>query len=206
MDTIVGRVPHVIVAAPCARLTAVRFVALLRGVNVGRHKRMRMAELRDALVAAGLDEVSTYLQSGNVLFSAETDDRSTLESSIEAAVGERFGFDVAVLVRSAEQMQEVVVSNPYAPQAASDPTRVHAMFLAASPSAEAWSRVDPASVAPDEFSVNDDVVYMHLPNGMGGAQLPDAIVQAELGVAATTRNWRTVTRLLEMLTVLASQH
>ncbi|CAN5872134.1 DUF1697 domain-containing protein [soil metagenome] len=177
-----------------------RVVALLRGVNLGKHKKVNMADLRAALTEDGLTDVATYLQSGNALFATEEADRDTLRSRVEKVIEGRFGFHVPVMTRTAEEMETVVAANPYAPQAEADPTHVHAMFLSTMPPAEVWSRIEPERVVPDEFTVGDDVVYMHLPDGMGRARLPVAIDKAKLGVVVTTRNWRTVTALLDLVT------
>jgi uncharacterized protein (DUF1697 family) len=103
------------------------------------------------------------------------------------------------VLRSTKEREQVVASNPYASGAVADPIRVHATFLTASPPSEAWSRIDPAIVAPDEFTVGDGGVYLHLPDGIGTARLPDVLVRARLGVVATTRNGRTVTATVRLL-------
>ena len=169
-------------------------VALLRGINVGGHARIPMNELRSVVETLGVGEVRTYLQSGNLVL-AEADDEVGVRC--ERAIASHFGLDVRVLVRTAEEIGEVVAANPF-PVDGLDPRMVHAVFLEAVPSAEAVERLDPDRSPPDRFVVSGTEIYLHYPNGSGRSKLDLGYFERTLGVRGTARNWNTVTALLEM--------
>lgn len=157
-----------------------------------------MADLRDLLVRLGFEDIATYLQSGNVVFTSDVKDGGVVRSLLEPAFEERFGFEVPTVVRTSAQMTTVVSECPYRLQASRDPTRVHATFIDPSPPPDVWAGIDPASVAPEEFLVGDGVVYMHVPDGLGRARLQSLIDRATRNVTATSRNWRTVLAVYQM--------
>jgi uncharacterized protein (DUF1697 family) len=171
-------------------------VALLRGINVGRNKRIAMADLRAMLESLGYEDVRTHLQSGNAIFVAGKGKDATLEQEISAAIKATFGMDVAVLVRTAAELASVVESNPFVAQRANS-SELHATFVAAPPPAAKIAAVDREACAPDEFAVGDRVIYLRLRNGVMGSRLPD--FDKVLGIRTTTRNWNTTTRLREMM-------
>jgi uncharacterized protein (DUF1697 family) len=170
-------------------------VALLRGINVGRNKRIAMADLRKMLESLGYDDVRTHLQSGNALFVAGAGKDAKLEQDISAAIKSTFGMEVAVLVRTAAELASVVDSNPFIARGV-DTSELHATFLAAAPPAAKIAVVDRDACAPDEFAVGARVIYVRLRNGVMGSRLPDW--DKMLGIHTTTRNWNTTTRLRDM--------
>lgn len=171
-----------------------RYVALLRGVNLGPHRKVPMARLRELLTGAGYSDVATYLQSGNAVFEA-TGKREAIRLSVEGLLEEEFGMEVPVILRNAREMAAVVEACPYREAADADPTKVHATFLSELPEGDVW----PDPVPPEEFTLGDGVIYMSLPDGMGRAALPGLLDKAVKGVTATTRNWRTVSNLTTLL-------
>ena len=174
-------------------------VALLRGINVGGHHKVPMAELRALFEQLGYTDVATYVQSGNVLFTGETHDEPTTVRGIRAALLDRFGFDIPVLVRSTGELAAVAARHPYA-AVQPDEAKLHVFFLAGEPALEAIADLDPARFAPDEFTVEGRHLYAHYPNGAGRSKLTNDPVERALGTTATARNWRTVTKLLELAT------
>ena len=170
------------------------YVALLRGINVGRHKRIAMADLRELVGSLGHANVLTHLQSGNVVFSSPRRDVATLRGEFEAGIATRFGLDVRVLVRTHAELARVVATNPF-PAAAADPARFLVTFLDPSPTPDRVALVDPAEFGPDEFRFGDGVVYVWYRGGILASKLTDAVWTRRLGVTATSRNWNTVTRL-----------
>jgi uncharacterized protein (DUF1697 family) len=177
---------------------ATTWVALLRGINVGRNKRVAMADLRRVLGSLGYDDVRTLLMSGNAVFTSDVRSAARVESAIEGAITSELGMDVKVLVRNAAEIDRVVRENPFAKDGIPG-TQLHAVFLAANPTGKI--DVDPAAVAPDEFSLGDRVVYIYVPNGLSGSTLPD--FGKELGMTVTARNWNTVLKLQQMAKELA---
>lgn len=169
---------------------ATTWVALLRGINVGRNKRVAMADLRQILASLGYDDVRTLLMSGNAVFTSDVVSAAKIESAVESAIASDLGMDVKVLVRSAAEIDRVVLENPFAKDGIPG-TQLHAIFLAANPMKKI--AVDPASVAPDEFALGERVIYIYVPNGLSGSTLPD--FGKELGLPVTARNWNTVLKL-----------
>jgi uncharacterized protein (DUF1697 family) len=174
-------------------------VALLRAVNVGGRNRVPMAELRTALQAAGLENVSTVLQSGNVVFDASCSD-AEVAAAIRSAIAEAFGLDVAVVVRTAAEMRRIAGANPFLEGGDSrDPATLHVAFLEGEPTARAAAGLDPNRSPPDACVVRGREVYLSYPGGSGRSRLTLGYVEQTLGVQGTARNWRTVERLASML-------
>jgi uncharacterized protein (DUF1697 family) len=172
-----------------------RYAVLLRGVNLGRHRRLPMADLRRVLTGLGYDGVATYLQSGNAALSTREADPERLAARIREALVAELGVDTAVLIRAGAELAAVVDNNPF-PEAVAEPKRLMVVFLSA-PVGQEWSAgQDPAAYAPDEFRVGDRVVYLRY----AGSPLDSALsgLTGPPGVIATTRNWNTVTALARL--------
>jgi uncharacterized protein (DUF1697 family) len=168
------------------------WVALLRGINLGSHKRVAMADLRTLLGSLGYGDVRTHLQSGNALFTAGRTTGAELGRQIADRLEADLGLDVAVLVRTADELGAVVAENPFVAEGVA-PRELHAAFLSAAPSARKAAGLDPGAYAPDRFELGERVVYLHLPNGVMGSRLPDW--ERVLDRTVTQRSWNTVTRL-----------
>jgi uncharacterized protein (DUF1697 family) len=172
------------------------WVALLRGVNVGGHNKIPMAELRKVCASLGFASVTTYIQSGNVVFRA--DGRAEeLADRLRAAIAERFGCDVPIVLRTATDLDRVLAGNPFT-HADEDTSRLHVGFLAGVPSAETVAAMPPKPPGRESFHVAGGEVYLLYPDGMGRSKLTTAYFDRALGTTMTARNWRTVTRLAEM--------
>ena len=181
------------------------FVALLRAVNVSGQNRVPMAELRALLEGLGLRDVRTYLQSGNVVFEAAGDATvADLATAIEARIERDMGPRVAVLVLSAGALAEVAGSGPFAGEPGVDEKWLHATFLFGTAGASGFDELAlPAGEGEAAAFVGapplaSPVIYLKLPHGYGRTKMTNAWFERELGVAATTRNWRTVKALVEM--------
>jgi len=168
------------------------FVALLRGINVGGRHKVAMADLRAAFADAGCEGVTSYIQSGNVVFE-HAGGADELGVELEGRIEAMTGFAVAVVLRTGAEMAAVVRDNPFP---GVEPTKLHVIFLSSDPAPGALDRVDAASFAPEEFVLAGRQLYLHLPNGMARTKLPRALDVFPTPV--TTRNWRTVLRLAEL--------
>ncbi len=155
-----------------------------------------MAELRSLLASIGLEDVRTYIQSGNVVFRA-TGDGNVLSSQIEREISGAFGVGPAVILRTAPELQAVAASNPYLSREA-DVSKLHVVFLDAAPSAGAVAELDPNRSPPDEFTVEGREIFLQLPNGAGRSKLNLDYLERVLGVRGTQRNWNTVLKLIEL--------
>ena len=174
-----------------------RQIALLRGINVGGHKKVPMARLRELMGELGYADVRTYVQSGNVVFtSPDRPDEETarvLEQQLEAA----FGFEIAVVIRSRDELTAVAEANPLH-EIAVDPARYHVLFLSEAVAPERLADLEPAEFAPDVLHLRGREIYLWTPEGMHDSRLAKALTPKRLGVTATARNWRTVEKLLAL--------
>jgi len=172
-------------------------VALLRGINVGGKNKLPMKELAALFAAIGCAEVTTYIQSGNVVFDASPRVARTLPAAISAAIRQRFGLAVPVVTRTAAELDAVVRDNPFLAHG-DDPDVLHVMFLADAPSAGQRAALDPQRSPGDSFEVRGREVYLSLPGGVARTKLSNAYFDSTLGTVSTGRNWRTVQKLLEL--------
>jgi uncharacterized protein (DUF1697 family) len=168
-------------------------VAFLRGINVGGHHRVAMADLRNLFAELGYPGAATLVQSGNVLFESGTTDFALIGAELERGFEARFGFAAPFVLRRAGEMSEVVSRNPFH-EGVQNPAWLHVVFLANAPAPEIVAGLDPAQSPPDEFVVDGRHVYVHYPNGSGRSRL-----KLDLGTVATARNWNTVTKVLALM-------
>ncbi|MFC8275740.1 DUF1697 domain-containing protein [Streptomyces sp. NPDC057271] len=177
------------------------YAALLRGINVGGHRKVPMADLRSLLEELGHRDVRTYLQSGNAVFTTDTD-RLTgqeLTTALEEAVEKRFGFHVDCLVRDAGYLAAVVDACPF-PAAELEGRQLHVTYLSEPVTLERFASIDQAAFLPEEFRLGDRALYLYAPDGLGRSKLGEVLSRPALfkGIVATSRNWNTVVRLAEM--------
>ncbi len=166
-------------------------VAFLRGINVGGRNRVPMADLRSLFADLGYPDATTLVQSGNVVFGARGTELPALEARLEREFAASFGFASRFVLRARDELAEVASGNPF-PDAEAEPAKLHVVFLGETPAAEAVAALVPSP--PDAFVVDGRHVYVHYPAGAGRSKL-----KLDLGVAATARNWNTVTRVLELM-------
>jgi uncharacterized protein (DUF1697 family) len=168
-----------------------RYVALLRGVNVGGKNSVPMAQLRVAIESLGHAQVTTYIQSGNVIFTSAD---KVAPASLEKLIAATFGIEIVVVLRTPAQLAKALSANPF-PKA--DQSRLHIGFMAARPPASTVATLEAQRFLPEQFSIKGTELYLHLPAGMATTKLPAYLARA-LKVPTTIRTWRTVTRLAEL--------
>jgi uncharacterized protein (DUF1697 family) len=183
-------------------------VALLRGINVGGKNKVAMADLREVVADLGHADVSTYIQSGNVLFSPDPGDADTsaLAATLAAAITDRLGVSAPVVVLSRDELAAAIAANPF--PAEPDPKRVHAVLLSGAPAADAAGKIDAAlerstaKGARDELAIIGRTLYLHTPDGFGNSELAAAVLRIlaspRAGVTGTARNWATTLKLLDL--------
>jgi uncharacterized protein (DUF1697 family) len=181
--------------APRLRLTSVRQALLLRGINVGQ-RRVSMPDLRALLTEAGYQDVSTYVQSGNVVLSSRTSP-GKLERETAKLMSERFGYEIPVIVRTRDQLAAVVDKNPLG-KVAENPKRYQVAFLSDQLDSETVKRMEELRVDPEALVVDGLEIYAWHPEGVARSKLWNALASKALGVTCTARNWTTVCKLLEM--------
>lgn len=172
-------------------------VALLRGINLGSHKRVAMPALRDLLADAGFDQVRTYVQSGNVVLASDAEPGS-LERELERLVADGLGFEVDVIVRTEDDLAEVVKKNPLA-KVAVEPKRYQVTFLAEELEPSRVDQLATMAAPTERFAADGRELYAWHPDGVARSKLWAKLGGAGLGVKATSRNWTTVTTLLAMM-------
>jgi uncharacterized protein (DUF1697 family) len=173
------------------------YVALLRGVNLGARNKVSMADLRTLIESLGAEDVQTYVQSGNVVFKSRVRSAAKLAGDIEQRIGRELGLEIRVVLRTDKQLAKIVAGNPFA-ASQSEGTKLHVTFLAEAPKASLTRGLEPEAFEPDEFQVKGREVYLPTPKGYGRSKLSNAYFEKKLGVAGTTRNWNTVTKLAEL--------
>ena len=171
------------------------FIALLRGINLGNHYKMKMPALKTMFENLGFESVSTYLQSGNVVFDSSDTNISSLETRIETAILEEFGYVVPTLIRVAADLERIVDANPFPNRTISNAIQPYVIFLKDAPANRTLEL--PAS-EPAEHVFGEHEIFVHYPNGSGTSKLSNNFVERKLKTTASSRNWRTVLALLEL--------
>jgi uncharacterized protein (DUF1697 family) len=173
-----------------------RLIVLLRGVNLAGRNRVAMPQLREALEESGFEDVRTYVQSGNIVLSTKAAAKR-VGSDVERLIGEIFGLDVKVVVRTRADLAAVVKRNPFA-KVATNPKLYQVTFLEKAPPAEVMQKLEAAAAGKEQVARVGRELYAWHPDGVGRSKLAALMSGKGLGVTATARNWTTVTRLLEM--------
>lgn len=172
------------------------WIALFRGINVGGHNLLPMRELAALLGKLGAHDVETYIQSGNAVFQHASDDASGIAQRITRAIDRAHGFAPRVLLLTRQQLERAVAANPFLAHAG-EPATLHVVFLATLPAQPNLARLNELKTATESFVLVHDCFYLHAPDGLARSKLA-AAVERWLGVEGTARNWRTVSKLLEL--------
>ncbi len=172
-------------------------VALLRGINLAGKNRLPMKDLAALFSGAGCGAVTTYIQSGNVVFEASPALARRIPSLIEKAIADDFGYQVPVVMRTGAELGRILRGNPFL-RAGADAGTLHVAFLADTPAAARVKALDPDRSPPDAFKVRGRDIYLHCPNGFGRSKLSNAYFDSKLGTTSTVRNWNTVVTLCDL--------
>jgi uncharacterized protein (DUF1697 family) len=176
------------------------FIALFRGINVGGNNKLPMKELIAVLDGLGLEDIRTYIQSGNVVFRGKPVDSKNLAAKISAAIGKSHGFEPRVLLLDATKLENIIKKNPF-PEAEFAGNTLHVNFLAEPPPAPNFDGIEKIRAASERYVLNGDVFYLHAPDGIGRSRLATNMERL-LGVTMTGRNWNTVCKLEELTKVI----
>jgi uncharacterized protein (DUF1697 family) len=181
------------------------YIALLRGVNLLSHNRIKMDALRTLCESIKLRDVQTYIQSGNIVFRTKETNEAKLAARIERAIEAEFGCRPPVILRTTSQWKEAIGRNPFAKRTDVAPNRLLVHFLAGDPGAEAREKARAIPAAPEEMHIFESELYIYFPNGMGRPKLSLPAVERALKVSASGRNWNTVLKLLGMAELLEAR-
>ena len=171
------------------------YIALLRGINVSGQKKIKMVELKSHLGELHFRNISTYVQSGNVLFEYEKTDTADLARQVQEKIKEKYGFEVVVFIKTLEDLEVVLENNPFRDE---DLTRLYVTFLSQEPDPALLQTLNTIDHHPEEFVLQGKDVYFFSPHGYGKAKMNNNFFENKLKVAATTRNWKTVNKLVEL--------
>ncbi|MEV5105085.1 DUF1697 domain-containing protein [Streptomyces massasporeus] len=175
------------------------YAALLRGINVGGSRKVPMADLRTLLADLGLGDVRTYLQSGQAVFASGHGDEESLAGDIARAIEKHFGFGVDVIVRDHAYLRAIADACPF-PAADLEPRQLHVTYFSAPVTPDRFAEIDQEAYVPEEFRLGDRALYLYAPDGLGRSKLAEHLSKPRItkGVIATSRNWNTVVKLVEM--------
>ena len=175
------------------------YAALLRGINVGGNKKLPMAELRTLLEGLGHGDVRTYLQSGQAVFASGHGDEESLAAELAQTIEKRFGFTVDVIVRDHAYLAAIAANCPF-PAAELEGKQLHVTYCSAPVAEDRFADVDRAAFLPEEFRLGDRALYLYAPDGLGRSKLAVELSRPRRtkGLIATSRNWNTVLKLVEL--------
>jgi len=174
------------------------YISMLRGINVGGNKLIKMDQLRKSIEALGFEQVKTYIQSGNVVFKTGKLSPAALSKRIEERILSDFGHSASVISRTVDEMSKTIANNPLLKQPGIDLEKLHVAFLSAAPEAPALKKLSELTLAPDQSRCLGKEVYLYFPNGFSNSSLWKHPLDRVLSVTATTRNWKTVNTLHQM--------
>jgi len=174
------------------------YISLLRGINVGGHRKLPMAELRELAEALGWGDVRSYIQSGNLVFTHRAAKTEKLSRELTKAIEERFGFDVPVVTRTRGEWEKAIEANPFIERGDCDPGQLSIVFLSSNPQRDGLTKLEARDLRNDEFQLIGREIFLHCPDGAANARISITDFERALGASATARNLRTVGKLREM--------
>jgi len=174
------------------------YIVLLRGINVSGQKKIIMADLRELLEGLKFQDVETYIQSGNVILKSSETDNNKIAEKIKKGIADTFGFDVPVLAKSHEELKSIFDNNPFTDPTDIENKKVYFALLKKTPENKLIKEFQKTEYPNDEFVVTANCVYLNYKNGAGSAKLANNVIERKLKVVATSRNYRTMVKLLAM--------
>jgi uncharacterized protein (DUF1697 family) len=175
------------------------YASILRGINVSGQKKIRMADLAALYESLGFANVRSYIQSGNVVFEAEAGKAKKIIQDIEQAIKKRYGFAVPVLIRTRAEMRATINANPFLKEKNIDNSKLHVSFLERAPEKSVVRAFNPGPLGEDRYVIKGRDIYLYCPGGYGKTKLSNTFLEKQFGVSATTRNWKTVNVLNDLL-------
>lgn len=185
------------------RMTIV--ISLLRGINVGGHKKIRMADLRELCASLGFREVRTLLQTGNVIFQTDETDLTRAKSQLEAGISDAFGFDVPVIMRSPTALKRIFQRHPFREAQSDEPRKCVVVFLSGAPSPEAVDALRDNNPGREGIWAVGCELFVFYTDGQARSKLDNSRIESALGLQSTARNWNTCNKLLKLLEELEAQ-
>jgi uncharacterized protein (DUF1697 family) len=174
------------------------YIALLRGINVSGHKLIKMSELKTVFESCGFSNVTTYIQSGNVVFSSTISNKESIKNNIETALKNKFGFDVYTIVLSKEELFEAGKNHSYLAENVDNLKSIYYSFFDESLNQELVKDLHGLTQETEFFAIEKNVIYCFYPNGYGNSKWNNVFFEKKLKINCTTRNYNTVNKLIEL--------
>ncbi len=174
------------------------FIALLRGINVSGHNMIKMIALKKCFQDLDFQNISTYLQSGNVVFQSSMEDTKTIAYNIKQKIEQEFGFSIPVLVFTFNYLEKVISQNPFLNDSIKDPAFFHVTFLYSDQYLPTFDQIESKKKENEAIVLDQDVLYLYCPDGYGQTKLTNSLIESKLKVGTTTRNWKTVNELYKI--------
>lgn len=181
------------------------YISILRGINLGGHNTIKMDDLKKLLSEIGLQNIQTYIQSGNVVYQFRKTDTKNLDTLIRSKILDQYGFEVPVITMTLNELALTVKGNTFVENKTKDPAFFHITFLSDKPQPENLDNISATKYSPDEFAIIDKAVYLYCPKGYGITKLSNKFLETKLRVNATTRNWKTVNELLKIANTISNE-
>jgi uncharacterized protein (DUF1697 family) len=175
------------------------YIAILRGINVGGNKLIKMPDLKKLFELMKFKDVVTYIQSGNVIFKADKKEQDILLAKrIASEILKKYKFEVPVVIRNVEELEKITSGNPFLKEKNIDPEKLHVTFLEEAPGKTELEIAKTINYPPERFVIQGKDIFVYCPNGYGNAKLTNNFFESKLKILTTTRNWKTVNKLLEL--------
>ena len=175
------------------------YISILRGINVSGQKKIRMEDLKALYETLSFRDVTTYIQSGNIIFTTSINIKiSAIAEKIEQAIEGKYHFHVPVIIRTTDEMHQVLSSNPFLNEEGINREKLHVTFLEELPQSTKVIAIKESDFSPDRFRIIGKEVYLYCPGGYGNTKLSNTFFEKKLHVKATTRNWKSVGKLVEL--------
>jgi len=174
------------------------YISILRGINISGQKLIKMDALRKMYETLNFENVKTYIQSGNVVFSTDKTDLRKIETQISLQIEKEFGFEVPVIVLQAETLEKIIKNNPFVKDKQKDTSFLHVTFLADKPKEIDKISIENKKQQGEEIEYAENTIYLYCPNGYGNTKLNNNFLESKLKIKATTRNWKTTNELLKL--------
>lgn len=174
------------------------YISILRGINLGGLKMIKMDALKKLFADLGFANIQTYIQSGNVVYQYKKIDAKKLNDIIKNKMEQEFGFDVPVITLTFDELKKIRNSNPFLNDKIKETSFFHVTFLADKPQSENINKIKDSNYSPDEFQLINKAVYLYCPKGYGNTKMSNTFFEGKLKVTATTRNWKTTNELINI--------
>jgi len=176
------------------------YISILRGINVSGQKLIKMDALKKMYENLNFENIQTYVQSGNVIFSSKENDPKKIEKNIASGIETEFGFEVPVIVFNAKTLETIIDNNPFSKDKLKESSFLHVTFLAENPKQFDLESILSKKQPNEEIEFTNNAIYLYCPNGYGKTKLNNNFLETKLKVKATTRNWKTTNEILKLST------